>query len=166
MQSTLARSEAFCTRFNLRLPILLAPMAGASPPSLSVAVANAGGLGACGALLMPPQAILDWAADFRAGSDGAFQFNLWVPDPPPRRDPAHEDEVRGFLAKWGPPVPQGAGDAVPLDFAAQCEALLEAAPPIVSSIMGLYPPEFVARLRARKIAWFANVSTVAEARAA
>jgi len=29
-------------------------MAGASPPSLSIAVMNSGGLGACGALLLPP----------------------------------------------------------------------------------------------------------------
>ena len=33
-----ARAEAFCTRFNLRLPILLGPMAGACPASLSIAV--------------------------------------------------------------------------------------------------------------------------------
>jgi nitronate monooxygenase len=32
--------------------------------------------------------------------------------------------------------------------------------------MGLYPPDFVARLKARGITWFANISTVAEARAA
>jgi nitronate monooxygenase len=44
--------------------------------------------------------------------------------------------------------------------------LLGAAPPIVSSVMGLYPADFVKRLKAKRIAWFANVSTVAEARAA
>jgi nitronate monooxygenase len=32
--------------------------------------------------------------------------------------------------------------------------------------MGLYPPEFVARLKAKGITWIANISTVAEARAA
>jgi nitronate monooxygenase len=32
--------------------------------------------------------------------------------------------------------------------------------------MGLYPPEFVARLKAQGISWFANTSTVAEAKAA
>jgi len=162
----LARAETFCRRFGLRLPILLAPMAGASAPGLSIAVANAGGLGACGALLMTPAAILKWATDVRAESNGTFQLNLWIPDPPPRRDPAHETRLRDFLAQWGPAVPPEAGDATPLDFAAQCDALLEAGPPIVSSIMGLYPPDFVARLKARRIAWFANVSTVAEARAA
>jgi nitronate monooxygenase len=161
-----ARADAFCSRFNLRLPILLAPMAGACPPSLSIAVANAGGLGSCGALLLPPAAIAAWIAEFRGASNGAVQLNLWIPDPAPLRDPAHEARLRGFLAGWGPPVPAEAGDATPPDFAAQCEALLAAGPPIVSSVMGLYPADFVARLKARGIAWFANVSTVAEAVAA
>lgn len=165
-RTPLARAQAFCDRFRLQLPILLAPMAGACPPSLSIAVANAGGLGACGALLMQPPAIKAWVAEMRAGSNEVFQLNLWVPDPPPPRDPAHEAAVRTFLRGWGPEVPETAGDAAPPDFAAQCEALLEAAPPIVSSVMGLYPPAFVQRLKAHGISWWANISTVAEARAA
>jgi nitronate monooxygenase len=166
LHPALTRPQAFCERLGLRVPILLAPMAGASSPSLSISVANAGGLGACGALLMQPKAILDWAKEVREGSDGVFQLNLWVPDPQPARDPEHEEKVRRFLAQWGPEVPLEAGNAAPPDFNAQCEALLNAAPPIVSSVMGLFPPEFVSRLKARKIAWFANISTVAEARAA
>ena len=166
MKGSIARAEGFCRKFGLGLPILLAPMAGACPASLSIAVANAGGLGACGALLLPPEGIAAWAAEMRAGSNGAFQINLWVPDPPPQRDKAHEDRLRAFLADWGPEPAADAGDAAPLDFAAQCEALLTAGPPIVSSIMGLYPAEFVARMKARGIAWFANATTVAEARAA
>ncbi|HEV2675098.1 MAG TPA: nitronate monooxygenase [Aliidongia sp.] len=166
LHTPLARAEAFCRRFGLRIPILLGPMAGACPPSLSAAVANAGGLGACGALLLKPAAILDWAAEFRAASTGAFQLNLWIPDPPPRRDAAGEAAVRSFLEHWGPEVPASAGDATPPDFAAQCDAFIEVAPPIVSSVMGLYPPEFVRRLKQSGISWWANVSTVAEARAA
>ena len=72
----LARADAFCKAYNLRVPILLAPMAGACPPSLSIAVANAGGLGACGALFMQPDAIHAWASQLRAGSKGGFQVNL------------------------------------------------------------------------------------------
>ena len=113
MPSPLDRAEAFCRRFGLRIPILLAPMAGACPPALSAAVAGAGGLGACGALLLSPDAIRAWAAELRATSNGAFQVNLWIPDPPPPRDAAHEAEVRAFLAGWGPEVPASAGDAVP-----------------------------------------------------
>src|SRR6185312_13578414 len=162
----LARAEAFCRAYNIRVPILQAPMAGACPPSLAIAVANAGGLGGCGALLMEPAAIKQWAAEMRAGSNGGFQFNLWIPDPPPKRDAAHEAAVRAFLGQWGPAVAPEAGDVSMPDFAAQCDALLEAGPAIVSSIMGVYPPDFVARMKARGVKWFATVSSVAEARAA
>jgi nitronate monooxygenase len=162
----LERTRSFCSDYNLRMPILLAPMAGASPPSLSIAVANAGGLGACGALLMAPAAIKAWASEVRAASNGGFQLNLWIPDPKPQRDEAAESAVRSFLAKWGPEVHASAGDATPPDFDAQCEAMLEVGPAIISSIMGLYPPAFVTRVKAGGIRWFANVTTVAEAKAA
>ncbi len=162
----LARARAFCERFGLRVPILLAPMAGACPPALSIAVANAGGMGGCGALLMQPKALAEWMGTFRAASNGAVQINLWIPDPPPVRDAAHERRVREFLGGFGPAVPETAGDAGLPDFAAQCDALLAAAPASVSSIMGLYKPDFVATLKARGIPWFATVTTVAEALAA
>ncbi|HXL63726.1 MAG TPA: nitronate monooxygenase, partial [Xanthobacteraceae bacterium] len=97
---------------------------------------------------------------------GGFQFNLWIPDPPPRRDAAAEDAVRDFLKVWGPEVAREAGDVTPPDFAAQCDALLEAGPPIISSIMGLYPDSFVAKMKSKSIRWFANATTVAEAKAA
>ena len=166
MTQSLDRAQSFCDRFGLRLPILLAPMAGVPAPALSIAIANAGGLGACGTLLMQPDAIAKWAAGVRGQSNGAFQLNLWIPDPPPVRDAAQEAMVRAFLGQFGPDVPDSAGEAMPVDFAAQCEALLAAAPPIISSIMGLYPPEFVAAMKANGIAWFATVTTVAEARIA
>jgi nitronate monooxygenase len=166
MTSPLSRANAFCERFGLDVPILLAPMAGACPPSLSIAVANAGGMGAAGLLLHTPDAIAAWMDEFRAASSGVVQLNLWIPDPPPLRDPAHEASVREFLDRWGPPVPPEAGDATPPAFTAQCEALLAARPPVVSSVMGLYPPDFVNRMKERGILWFAVVSTVAEAVAA
>jgi nitronate monooxygenase len=162
----LTRAQTFCETFGLRIPILLAPMAGACPPALSIAVGSAGGLGACGALLMQPSAIRAWAAEARAGGNGAFQLNLWIPDPPPVRDFAAEAQVRTFLETWGPRVQPDAANATPPDFAAQCDALLDAGPAIISSIMGLYPPPFVDRMKARGIRWFATVTTVAEAKAA
>src|ERR1700704_966666 len=131
------RATAFCDRFGLRVPILLAPMAGASAPALSIAVANAGGLGACGALLMTPPDIVAWANEVRAASNGRFQINLWIPDPAPMRNADYETRVREFLATGGPTVEPNAGDATPPDFGAQCEALLDPPPPIVSSVMGL-----------------------------
>jgi nitronate monooxygenase len=160
------RSAAFCRRFGLRVPILLAPMAGVPAAALSIAVANAGAMGALGALLMTAEEIASWTDRVRAASNGGFQINLWVPDPPPARDAENEALVRAFLGQWGPAVGSEAGDARPLDFESQCEAVLAARPSAVSSIMGLYPPAFVARLKREGVAWLANVTTVAEAKAA
>ncbi len=171
MPNTAARNRAlaFCARFGLRAPILQAPMAGASPAPLAAAVANAGALGALGALMMQPEGIRDWTAEFRSRSNGGFQVNLWIPDPPPERDPAREARVREVLSRvagGGVSVPDaGSGPFLP-DFGAQVDAIVEAAPPVVSSIMGVFSPEAVSRFKARGIAWFANATTVAEARAA
>jgi nitronate monooxygenase len=162
----LDRVASFCAAYGLDAPILLAPMASACPVELSIAVANAGGMGAMGALVTPPAGIRDWVARFRAGSRGAFQLNTWIPDPPPVRDRERERRMRQFLASWGPEVPEQAGDSGPPDFHGQCEAFLEAAPRVVSSIMGVYPRDFVERLHGKKIAWFATVTTLTEGRAA
>lgn len=162
----LVRAATFCEMFNLRVPILMAPMASACPTSLAIAVANAGGMGGCGALVMQPDAIKAWASEVRAGSNGGFQINLWIPDPPPKRDIAVEDAVRHFIRKWGTEVVREAADVTPPDFDAQCEAMLEAGSPVISSIMGLYPSRFVARMKTNGIKWFATVTTVGEAKAA
>lgn len=164
--SSRARSQEFAARLGIRLPILMAPMSGACPPSLAAAVANAGGLGACGALLMQPNEIRSWTDEFRKTSRGNFQLNLWIPDPPPERNAALEQHQRDFLAKWGPPVPPEAANPSLPNFEAQCQTLLEIAPKVVSSIMGLYSPAFVSQLKARGILWFATATTVAEAKAA
>lgn len=160
------RADDFCSRYSLKVPILLAPMAGACPVSLSIAVANAGGMGAMGALTSEPAGIADWVREFRAGSAGPFQLNTWIPDPAPVRDANAEARVRAFLARWGPDIPDTAGDVAPPDFHAQCEAFLDLAPTAVSSIMGLFPPAFVGRLKERRIAWWATATTLAEARQA
>lgn len=138
-------------------------MAGACPPSLAIAVANAGGMGAMGALTSDAAGIKSWATEFRSQSNGSFQLNLWIPDPEPLRDPVAEAKVREFLSAWGPPVAPDAGEARPPDFREQCRALLDVGPPVISSIMGLFPESFVGEVKARGISWFATVTTLKEA---
>lgn len=166
MKADLERARAFARRWGLETPILMAPMAGANPVALAAAVAEGGGMGALGALLMQPQAIAQWTQEYRAATPRALQINLWVPDPPPHRDAAHEARLRAFLSRFGPEVPASAGDAIPPSFEAQFEALMEARPEAASSIMGLFPPRFVQQLKDAGAAWFAVATTVAEARAA
>jgi len=165
-RTVLTRAQVFCAQFGIRVPILQAPMAGASPPALAAAVGAAGGLGACGALLMNPAAIRDWAQQARALGNGAFQINLWAPDPEPARDPAREAAVRARLAALGAAPPEALDGPHTQDFVAQCEALLAAGPPVVSTIMGLFPPDMVAALKARGMLWICNATTLEEARAA
>ncbi len=160
------RAKAFADGLGIRLPILLAPMAGACPPSLSIAVANAGALGACGALMMRPEEIKIWSDEFRESSQGEFQINLWIPDASPARDFELEKQQREFLATWGPTVPPEAGDAALPDFEAQCQAMLTVKPKAISSIMGIYLPAFVSELKAHEIYWFATATTVTEAKIA
>jgi nitronate monooxygenase len=156
----------FCQRYGLQVPILQAPMAGSCPVGLAAAAANAGAMGGMGALLSSPEGIAEWAAGFRSQSKGPFQLNLWIPGPAPARDLAAEKLVREFLATWGPAVLAEAGNVASGEFDKQCEAFLAAEPAVVSSIMGVYPPAFVTKLKEHKIAWFACATTLAEAREA
>jgi nitronate monooxygenase len=116
--------------------------------------------------MMQPEEIRRWVDDFRKGSGGNFQINLWIPDPSPVRDFELERRQREFLAQWGPSVPADAGEARLPDFQAQCHTMLSIAPKVISSIMGLYPPAFVTEMKERGILWFATATTVAEAKAA
>jgi nitronate monooxygenase len=63
-------------------------------------------------------------------------------------------------------VSADAGESVLPDFDAQLNAVIESAPRVISSIMGLYAAPFVAEMKACGILWFATATTVAEARAA
>ncbi len=156
------RAEQFCARYGMTVPVVSSPMAGACPPELAIAVAEAGGMGADGVVLDPPARIGEWMRAFRAGSAGPVQLNIWIPDPPvdaPERVAAAER----FLATLGT-----AGDrsTTPPDFDEQCAAMLDARPTVVSSIMGMFRPEYVRRLADAGIAWFACATTVDDALAA
>lgn len=159
------RARNFCDRFGGRIPFLLAPMAGACPAQLSIGVMRAGGWGAAGALLMPPEEIARWCAAVRAASEGPFQMNLWIPEAHVAAEPAVLAAQIAFLRSWTDDI----GDSAAIgggDFTAQCNALIDAAPAAISSMMGIYPAAFVARMKDRGIAWFATATTVDEARTA
>jgi len=157
------RVKTFCDQYELRIPLLMAPMAGACPPALAAAVGNAGGMGACGALLMNGDAINAWVTDVRGATNGAFQLNTWIPDPEPVRDAEHEAAVREFLGNWGPAVPISEAKATQANFQEQCDAMINASPRVMSSIMGLYPTDIIERMKSEGIAWFATATTVQEA---
>lgn len=160
------KAERFAQSLNMSIPVFMAPMAGACPPALAIGVARSGGMGACGTLLMSPDAIHQWVAEYRAGTSGPLQLNNWIPDAAPVRDRDNERRVGHFLETFGPEIPAEAADRTGPDFEPQCDAMLAAAPDVISSIMGLYPPDYVTRIKASGITWFVTATTVSEALAA
>ncbi len=114
-------------------------MVGACPPELAIAVAEAGGMGASGVLPDHPERIAEWVEQFRAGSSGAFQLTIWIPDPP-SHDQDRIDAARQFLERFGT---AGSPDSGPAPvFHEQCEAMLTARPTVISSIMGLFDLDY------------------------
>jgi len=164
--ASVERAVAFASRFGLKVPILMAPMAGACPVALAAGVADGGGMGALGALLHSSDGIQNWVKEYRLSGDRPLQINLWIPDAAPERNAEHEAALALFLANYGPPVNVNELQVGVLNFEEQCEALIATRPTAVSSIMGLYPERFVSRLKDAGIAWFACCTTVEEARMA
>ena len=141
----------FSTRFNLRLPVVQAPMAGgATPPALVAAVANAGALGFLAAAPFGPDKIASEVAAIRALTDRPFGANLFV------LDPAHPDEtvVRRALEAIDPLRAHiGLAPGQPLtryapDFREQLDALVALRLPVVSFTFGVPSSADIARLKA------------------
>ena len=81
---------------------LMAPMGNASPTSLAIAVANAGGLAGCGAVGDATRC--DQSLDggrARAGSNGVFQLNLWHPRSSSQTRPDRRGRRPAISAKLG-----------------------------------------------------------------
>lgn len=161
-----ASAAGFAARFGLRWPIVQAPMAGGpTTPELIIAVGAAGGLGSLGAALMPPSEIRDAAAAIRSRANTPFAINLFVL-PPANPEPgvvarANERLVRLHTEVGLPPPSVPANWGASLEH--QIDAVLDVAPPVVSTHFGPPPPRLVAGCRARGISIFATATTADEA---
>lgn len=144
-------STPFSRRFDLRLPLVQAPMAGgATSPALVAAAANAGALGFLAAAPFAPEKIASEVAAIRALTAKPFGVNLFV------LDPAHPDPdtVRRALAaidplraRFGLPPGEALERYAP-DFCAQLDMLVELRLPVVSFTFGVLSKADVARLQA------------------
>ena len=74
--------------------------------------------------LHKPDEIAAWVETVRAGSNGLFQLNTWIPGPAPERNRDHEARIRDFLGKWGPAVPPDAGDGTSATSICECSQSL------------------------------------------
>lgn len=160
-------SGDFIRRLGIDHPLLLAPMAGeTAKPALTIAVSNAGALGAIGMAYMTPQAIRDNIRTIRAGTERPFHVNLFAPTPwqaDPDKIAAYRRELGMAHEALGLPVPD-LPNSYQESFEAQFAAVLEEAPPVCSFTFGAPKPDQIAALKARNILVIGTATTVAEAR--
>ena len=152
---------------KLPIPIIQAPMVGASSFEMALAVSKAGGLGSFGAGAMAPADIEAEVRRFRTASDRPFGVNLFVLEaatPAAAEVDAAIERLRPWYEGLGIDPPAPPNDFAP-DFQAQFAALLRAAPPLASFTFGLIPPDQVNALKAAGTYVVGTATTVAEARA-
>lgn len=156
---------------GLRYPIVQGPFGGGhSSPELVAAVTNAGGLGSFGAMGLAPDELGGLCASIRERTGGPFAVNLWVStEDDNARDEsiyARYDEALAPLAPLFEELgiaPPALVPATPHDFAAQAEALVEAAPPVFSFVFGVPCSDILERCRQRGIVTAGTATTVDEA---
>jgi nitronate monooxygenase len=151
----------------LPIPIIQAPMAGASFDQMAVAVSNAGGMGSLAAATVAPGDIGGVVDGLRLRTDAPFAVNLLMA-PPAQPETAVVDQALARLAPWyaeiGALLPSAPNQFAP-DFAAQLEALVAAAPPVASFAFSILTRDQVDAFHAVGTYVVGTANTVAEARA-
>jgi len=163
----MTKSADFRSRFEMTIPVVLAPMGGGpSTPELTAAVSNAGGLGSLAAAYSSPERIQQDIGRIRELTKRPFIVNLFSPLPQlPATGPT--EAVAEFLRPYHellglkpPELPQRPAE----DFDQQLEAVANARPPAVSFTFGLLPPKAMERLKSQDTYLIGTATTVEEAK--
>lgn len=163
----MTRNADFRRRFEMTVPVVLAPMGGGpSTPELAASVSNAGGLGSLAAAYSSPEQIEQDIARVRELTKRPFAVNLFSPQAQmPMNDGLKQvaDFLRPYHERLGlkpPELPQK-----PIqNFDDQLAAVCKAAPPIVSFTFGLLPTQATGHLKTQRTYLIGTATTVEEAR--
>ncbi len=156
-------------RLEMRVPIVLAPMAGVSTPELAAAVSDAGGLGSIGIGATAVAEARRQIRAIRALTRRAFNVNVFchrAPRPDVEREARWLAALAPLFSELGAPPPETltAPNASFLDDDAMLAMLLEEKPPVVSFHFGVPPVTTLDALRASNIVLFATATNLEEAR--
>lgn len=157
---------------NTTFPIIQGPFGGGlSSEALVAAVSDAGGLGSFGAYHLPPDEITALVDRLKRRTARPFSVNLWIPlageDPPVvTADQLAEQSSRlaPYLEELGVEPPAVSPAAAHFDFDAQVDALIDAAPPVISFVFGAPPKHVVDRAHQVGIRLIGTATTVDEAK--
>lgn len=152
---------------GLPVPVVQAPMAGATTPAMAAEVTRAGGLGFLAAGYRPVDGLAADIAEVRRRTGGPFGVNVFVPG----ADTGDPEEIAAYAERLRPDaVRLGAepGDPVWGDdgWAAKTELLLRDPVPVVTFTFGCPSADLVAGLRAAGSVVGVTVTTPEEARTA
>ena len=154
--------------FQIEIPILLAPMAGAMDFELAAAVAQAGGLASLPCAMLDAAKVREQMAQFRKRSQAKINFGFFCHTPPELNN-AREARWRERLAPYyrelgiDPAAPVPTSMRLPFD-AAFCALVEETKPGVVSFHFGLPEESLLKRVKAAGCTVLASATTVAEAR--
>lgn len=161
-------AERLKTLLGIELPLIGAPMAGASTPELAAAVSNAGGLGSLGVAMMKPAELRDAIGKLRSLTNKPFNLNFFVHQEPVLdgydATPMQSALARHFADFGLGAVPKPAV-AAPAFNDEQLKLLLELQPKVASFHFGLPAADAVRAIKAAGIVILGSATTVAEARA-
>jgi nitronate monooxygenase len=164
-------NTALTNLLGIEHPIVQGPFGGGlSTAALTVAVSNAGGLGSFGAHNLQPDQITALVKELKQATDRPFAVNLWVPQPAEKEVPRHGDALAEHIARLRPhydalgvPPPDPSVPFSYPDFDAQVDAALDAAPPVLSFVMGVPPERVVTAARQRGTRTIGTATTAEEA---
>ena len=157
-------------RLELSVPLVQAPMAGVSTPTLAAAVSNAGALGSIGVGATDAAGARMMIGELRARTDRAFNVNLFVhsaPQADAERDAAWLEWLAPLFAEFDA-APPATLRTLYKSFAHDAEMLamlVDASPHVVSFHFGLPSAEALSALRARGVLLMATATSLEEARA-
>lgn len=153
--------------FDIEVPILLAPMAGAAGSALAIAVGRAGGLSSLPCAMLSHDQIREEVALIRAGTHAPLNLNFFAhqsPEANPDADKTWKDLLEPYYQELGADFdsPTPTSNRSPFD-ETSCALVEELQPQVVSFHFGLPSPAFVARVKAAGAKVISSATTVEEA---
>lgn len=152
---------------GIELPIIQAPMAGATGTAMVIAASNAGGLGSMPAAMLTTEQLREELKIIRQHSQRPFNVNFFCHQPPA----ADEQRARDWKNLLQPyyrelgvdfDAPTPVSNRAPFDNAA-CEVLEELRPAVVSFHFGLPEKSLLDRVKATGAKVLSSATTVEEA---
>ncbi|MDP9811510.1 nitronate monooxygenase [Rhizobium tibeticum] len=153
--------------FGIKLPIIQAPMAGATTVDMVVAAARAGGLGSLPSAQLSVDQLKGALTGIRASTKAPVNVNFFA-HVTPSADPVAQMRWRASLAPYyvefdlDPAAPVAGAGRAPFD-AAFCKVVEEFRPEVVSFHFGLPEKTLVERVKATGAKIVSSATTVAEA---